>query len=168
MRRLIAATASVGAVAFAYYLHPAPPRGGDTELGDLVITYGMPVVLYLAVFVMLLSRDTWNIRAIGVFYVTLASAFLLTVIAMNRNRGKYEPGTLEFVTDLARASYLIGGPALLFGVLTWIWFRIRDKGRQREHEDVTGLPVYDRRKVLRRKRDSDAYAALRQAEERNG
>ena len=149
MKRFTVATVSVAAISAAYYQHPAPDRGTDIEFIDHAITNGMPVVLGLAALVILISRSHWTLRGIGVFYITLASAFLLLALGHGRRMG---PGTTEFVADLSRACFIVGGPALLFGVLVWLWFWFRHRGERGDDEDINGTPYTgpERRKEDRR------------------
>jgi hypothetical protein len=147
-----AATATLYGV---LYLVPAPIPP-DTAWYDKAILYIIAVVFSTAAVVMLISRRTWTLRAIGLLLSAMAIATLSWNAVYLRQKGysvkdgrvvsNVSPGVSEALGDLWRTLFLVGGPLLMIGLMFYVWGRF---GPDHSTDPFLG----ERRKAHRREED---------------
>lgn len=164
--------ASVGAATVALYgvLYIVPaPIPPDTAWYDKAILYIIAVVFTTAAGVMLISRRTWTLRAVGLLLSALAIATLSWNAVYLRQAGyrvengrvvsNVSPGVSEALGDLWRTLFLVGGPLLMIGLIFYVWGRF---GPDPHPEPFLG----ERRKEARRESDRQLLARIAELEGR--
>ena len=129
MKTLAGASVAVAATWTVLYFIPAPIPP-QTAWYDQTIVYEIAIVFSTTAAVMAISRKTWTIRAIGLFFAAIAIGLLFWNAVYVRQSGyRFEkgrvipntnPGVQEGVGDLARALLFIGGPLLMVGLVMWL------------------------------------------------
>lgn len=117
MKRLGVAVVGVAGVWTAFHFHESKR---DDPL-DLAILGTIGAVSLAAALVMVAFTRTWSSRGVGVFLTTLATGILYTAATVAR---MWDAATPEWLIDLSRACYLVGGPLFAFGIAVWVWQRI--------------------------------------------
>jgi hypothetical protein len=170
MKTLAACSVAVGATWAILYTIPAPIPPA-TAWYDKAIVFEFAIAFVATAVVMLISRKIWTIRAIGLFFASLAVGLLFSNAVYVRQSGYHvndrgrvvpatNPGVQEGISDLARALLMIGGPLLVTGLIFWLW------GRFGPHHDPIldpeqAWPRIDRRRnpYGRRREDGKGDAA---------
>ena len=130
MKTLAASSLVVAGVWTALWFTPSPipPR---TAWYDTMLVYEIAIAFTTAAVVMVISRRTWTIRAIGLLFSAFAVGLLFwnavyvrqSGYRVNEN-GRVVPNTnhglQEGVSDLARALLVVGGPLLMVGLVMWL------------------------------------------------
>lgn len=167
MKTLATCTAAVAASWGVLYMVPAPIPPA-TAIYDKVILYAIGGIFTMAALVMLISRRTWTLRAIGLGMSILGISVIAWNAVYTRQVGyttrngrvvsAADPGIQEAISDLWRALFIIGGPLLFIGLSAWVY------GRFGPH---TEDPIFgERRKTVRREDDRNLLARVAELEQR--
>lgn len=151
MRRL--ATSGVVTAGVFYAVH----RWGENVPNmDRVILAGIGIVFGLAAAIMLAGTPRWSARALGILYTSLAT-FVLYGIGLTYY-GWYRGVPLpNWVIDLGRSLFIVGGPMLAYGLLVWLHVNWGPPGR-----------VGERRQMVRRQEDRDRDELIQKYETKYG
>ena len=146
MKKLAAGIATTAVIWTGMYLRESPRTGADWV--DRVIVTGIAVTFTFAAIVMLASRRSWTIRAVGLFLSSTGIAVLFGEIAYIAQFGRIDPGTREGLVDLARAALGLGGLLLFLGLSLYSFRRWGPVHYQPDVLDETpgDYPLVERRK----------------------
>ena len=120
MKLLASGIAATGAVWAALYTQPEPLSPG---LVDKAIVSEISIVFWFGAVVMLASRRSWTIRAVGLFLTSVGIAALFGLSAHTLWFSRPSDGVREAFIDLGRATLAIGGLLLFVGLSEYSYRR---------------------------------------------
>ncbi|MCC6596864.1 MAG: hypothetical protein IT477_10190 [Rhodanobacteraceae bacterium] len=143
MRKFWCGVIAVALVWGLFHRHPTQP---DDPIDNLIVS-GIALIFALASVVMIAGTSRWSARALGLLLTSMGTAVLYGAAMYSRNVS-HKPSP-EWVVDLSRSLYVVGGPLLVYGLVVWMhnyW------GPPSWH-DANGLG--ERRQFYRRKEDRE-------------
>lgn len=108
----------------------------ESDRIDNLIVTAIAAIFALASLVMIAGTFRWSIRAFGLLCTSLATAIIYGTESYTRNVSHRPPQ--EPVLDLARAMFIVGGPLLLFGLISWIGANWNPSKRVVNERDYVG------------------------------
>ena len=127
MRRLLAFWAAVGVafLLFSQHEHAA----GRPDAVDVFILVTLGITFTLAAIVMLWGTAHWSLRALGLLGTVTGDAMLYGAAGV---KALYPYTMPAWISDLVRATFIVGAPLLCYGLVRWIV----DRRRGRDHHGL--------------------------------
>lgn len=137
----------------ALYLVPSGPAG-EYSILDKFIVHEIAFVFAFAAMVMIISRTSWTLRAVGLFLTSVGTSILYCLSSYLSYGATIDPGRREAWLDLARVSLGIGGCLVFIGLVVYMsgFIAYRDDILAGRREWQPGDP--DRRSGIERRKQS--------------
>lgn len=124
MRRLLFTTGLTVIAFLLWSRHDGDPRNPDVY--DRILAYGV-VVTGLTTILVMMFRDRWSARALGLWLVKWGTVFLYGGLILTWWTGARP----EWTTNALRAVLTVGCPLVMFGSIVWMREGLRRKHAQR-------------------------------------
>lgn len=155
MRKFWIAFAAVAVVWLLFQRHASGPSDSIDNLIVMGIVMGIAVIFAVASLVMILGTPQWSARALGLLLTSMGTSAVYSAGTYSRHFS-HKPAP-EWLIDLGRSLYIVGGPLLVYGLAMWVHANWGPPSR-RPQTDYVGE---ERRVELRRAEDVRAYQVYR-------
>lgn len=144
MRRLALWLVVLAAVWGLYQFHDSGPR----DPWDRINLQQIAVTFAVAVIIQTIFTRVWDVGTVGVLFTAIGTAVFYGCTSIWPEFSDHR--SPEWLLDIARAAYTLGGPLFLIGLLIYGW---NEWQRGRRPAYVNGLP--ERRNGEPGRRDQD-------------
>lgn len=154
MRKLWIGLSAVAIVWLLFQRHTSTP---DDPIDNLIVL-GIAVIFAVASLVMILGTSKWSARALGLLLTSMGTSAVYSAGTYSRHFS-HNPAP-EWLIDLGRSLYIVGGPLLVYGLAMWVHANWGPPSKRKQ----VGYDGDERRVALRRDDDVKAYSVYRQVQ----